>query len=157
MQASPQTCIFCQIIHGTLPCFKVFESETHLAFLSIFPNTPGVTVVIPKTHYESYAFDLPETILHDLVSAAKTVGKLLDEKLGVGRTALVFEGMGVNHVHAKLFPLHGTQKKDWAPIHNQAEERPFFNTYPGYLTTYDGTLARQEDLELIVKKIREKI
>jgi len=36
--------------------------------------------VIPKMHYPNYAFDLPDGILTGLVLAAKTVGKLLDEK-----------------------------------------------------------------------------
>lgn len=53
------TCIFCQIVEGKAPCHKVWEDEHHLAFLSIFPNTDGFTVVIPKKHYPSYAFDLP--------------------------------------------------------------------------------------------------
>ncbi len=34
----------------------------------------------------------------------------------VGRTALVFEGFKVAHVHAKLFPLHGTKMKKWKRI-----------------------------------------
>lgn len=42
------TCIFCQIVEGKAPCHKVWEDEHHLAFLSIFPNTDGFTVVIPK-------------------------------------------------------------------------------------------------------------
>jgi hypothetical protein len=62
--------------------------------------------------------------------------------------------MGVNHVHAKLFPLHGTQKTDWAPT--PQEERPFFHTYPGYLATYDGQLASPEDLDKIAKKITQE-
>ncbi len=49
------TCIFCQIVEGKAPCHKVWEDEHHLAFLSIFPNTDGFTVVIPKKHYPSYA------------------------------------------------------------------------------------------------------
>lgn len=57
------TCIFCQIVEGKAPCHKVWEDEHHLAFLSIFPNTDGFTVVIPKKHYPSYAFDLPPQAL----------------------------------------------------------------------------------------------
>ena len=66
-------CIFCQIVNGLTPCYKVWEDDYHLAFLSIFPNTDGVTVVIPKKHYPSYAFNLPEAVLIRLILAAKTV------------------------------------------------------------------------------------
>jgi diadenosine tetraphosphate (Ap4A) HIT family hydrolase len=65
------TCIFCQIVEGKAPCHKVWEDEHHLAFLSIFPNTDGFTVVIPKKHYPSYAFDMPPQALADLMMATK--------------------------------------------------------------------------------------
>lgn len=65
------TCIFCQIVEGKAPCHKVWEDEHHLAFLSIFPNTDGFTVVIPKKHYPSYAFDLPPQALAGLMLATQ--------------------------------------------------------------------------------------
>ncbi|MEK7611310.1 MAG: HIT domain-containing protein, partial [Patescibacteria group bacterium] len=103
-------CIFCKIVKGELPAHRIYEDGKHLAFLSIFPNTEGFSVVITKEHYSSYAFDLPDEILKDLIIAAKKVAKLLDSKLSdVGRTGLIFEGFGVDHVHAKLFPMHGTK------------------------------------------------
>lgn len=102
-------CVFCAIAAGDGPCHKVWEDEGHLAFLSIFPNTDGFTVVIPRQHYSSYAFDLEDTVLFELVVAAKRVGLLIDRTLQrVGRTGMIFEGFGVDHVHAKLFPMHGT-------------------------------------------------
>lgn len=38
-------CIFCKIIKGEIHSHKIWEDEKHLAFLSIFSNTIGVTVV----------------------------------------------------------------------------------------------------------------
>ena len=85
-------CLFCKIVKGEIPSHKVWEDEKHLAFLTIFPNTPGFTVVITKDHYDSYVFDLPEDILKDLVIASKKVGKLIDSKFeDVGRTGMIFE------------------------------------------------------------------
>ena len=52
-----QDCIFCRIVADESPCHRIWEDENHLAFLSIYPNTPGVTVVIPKAHRPSYVFD----------------------------------------------------------------------------------------------------
>mgnify|MGYP002639191315 CR=1 FL=1 len=146
-------CIFCKIVKEEMPSYKVWEDEKYLAFLSIFPNTEGVTVVIPKKHYSSYAFDLPEEVLINLVLAAKKVAKLLDSKLNdVGRTALVFEGFGIDHIHAKLFPLHGTKDMEkWEPI--ASKKRDYFDKYPGYVSSHDAELAKNEDL----KKVQEKI
>ncbi len=74
-------CIFCKIVDGSAPSHKVWENDTHLAFLTIFPNTEGVTVVIPKKHYSSYLFDLPDDVFANLLFATKEVVRLLDEKL----------------------------------------------------------------------------
>ena len=34
-------CIFCRIVAGQLPCFKLFEDETTIAFMDINPVNPG--------------------------------------------------------------------------------------------------------------------
>lgn len=53
-------CIFCKIVKGEEFVHKIWEDEKHLAFLSIFPNTEGFSVVVTKEHYPSDTFDLPE-------------------------------------------------------------------------------------------------
>ncbi len=68
-------CIFCKIVRGELPSHKIWEDETHLAFLTIFPNTEGFSVVIPKEHYDSYLFDLTDEVVTGLVLAAKKGGE----------------------------------------------------------------------------------
>ena len=147
-------CIFCKIVAGEVPCHKVWEDEEHLAFLSIYPNTPGYTVVIPKRHYSSYAFELDNEVLCRLVLAAKEVGRLIDRNLpGIGRTGMIFEGFGVDHVHAKLVPLHGTgDMKTWKPIHSN--HRKFFDHYEGYISSHDGERMADEELEKIAGTIR---
>jgi len=147
-------CIFCKIVAGEAPSYKVWENDHHIAFLSIFPNTEGVTVVIPKEHYPSYIFDVPDPVFADLMAATKQVAKLLDSKLDdVGRTAMVFEGFGVDHVHAKLFPMHGTKMAGWKPIESKVEK--YFDHYEGYISSHDYKRADDEKLEQLAKKIRE--
>ena len=114
-----QDCIFCKIVRGESPCHKIWEDEEHLAFLSIYPNTLGASVVIPKKHFSSYAFHMPDEELAKLTVKAAIVGRLLDAAFDdVGRTAMIYEGFGINHVHAKLFPLHKTAG-EWKPIHHR--------------------------------------
>ncbi len=148
------TCIFCKITRGESPIFKVWEDDKHLAFLSIFPNTPGVTVVITKDHYTSYAFDLPDQVLAELVIATKKVAKLLDAKLDdVGRTAMVFEGFGVNHVHSKLFPMHGTSNMtEWKMLESKVDK--FFKKYEGYISSHDFKRADDFELTKLIEKIK---
>lgn len=55
------------------PSYKIWEDERHLAFLSIFPNTPGFSVVITKEHRPSYVFALDDESMAGLLLAAKKV------------------------------------------------------------------------------------
>ncbi len=148
-------CIFCKIAEGKSPCHKIWEDKNHLAFLSIFPNTEGFSVVIPKKHYPSYAFDVQDKILSDLVLASKKVAKLIDSKLeDVGRTGLIFEGFGVDHLHAKLFPMHGTaDMTKWKPLHSNMKK--YFEKYEGYISSHDYERAEDEKLAKLARKIRE--
>ena len=145
-------CIFCKIVKGEIPCHKVYEDEEFLAFLDVYPNTKGMTLVITKKHYDSYAFDLPEDVFVNLMKVTKKISKILDKNLEVKRTAMVMEGMGVNHVHIKLYPLHGLKDKF---KENWAKDKIFFDEYQGYLTTKLGPEANKDKLKKIAEKIRE--
>ena len=125
-----------------------------MAFLSIFPNTDGFTVVITKDHYPSYNFDLPDNVLTELVLASKKVGNLLDKSFDtVSRTGLIMEGFGVDHVHTKLIPMHGTaDMKEWKPI--LSSNKTFFDKYQGYLSLHDCDKADDKKLSEIANRIR---
>lgn len=145
-------CIFCKITAGEIPSYKVYEDEDFIGILDIFPNTKGMTLLIPKEHYDSYAFEMPDDVFSKFLLKAKKLGKVLDKKLGVERTALVMEGMGMNHVHIKLYPLWGLGK-DFVPMIPEGEH--YYEKYQGYLTTLLGPKADDAKLkevqELIVK------
>lgn len=145
-------CIFCKIVEGESPCHKIWEDEDHMAFLSIYPNTEAFTVVITKEHYSSYAFDLQDEVLSNLVLASKKVGRLLDSKLDdVGRTGLILEGFGVDHVHVKLFPMHGTSDmKEWKALKSSVDK--YFDKYEGYISSHD---YKREDDERLAKLASE--
>jgi len=148
-------CIFCQIVRGEAPCYKIWEDDDFMAFLSIFPNTPAFSVVIPKKHYASYAFDLPDDVLTGLTLASKKVGKLIDKAFDdVGRTGMIYEGFGVDHMHAKLFPMHGTgNMKEWKRLHSNMDK--FFEKYEGYISSHDYKRADDQELAAIAERIRE--
>jgi diadenosine tetraphosphate (Ap4A) HIT family hydrolase len=146
-------CLFCRIAKKELPARVVWEDDRHMAFLNLQPNTEGFTVVITKEHYDSYAFDLPDEVLSGLVLAAKKVGKLLDKAFDdVGRTGLIFEGFGVNHIHAKLVPMHGTKSDEWQQ--RLATIDTYFEQYPGYISSHDAKPADEAALDQLAAKIR---
>ncbi len=145
-------CLFCKIVNGEVPSHKVYEDEAHIAFLDINPNMKGMTIVIPKKHISSDIFDVPEKEYISLLCKAKEVAKILEVKLQVKRVALVAEGMGVNHVHIKLYPLPGLSKKF---TETWADKTVFFEKYEGYITTLLGPRAEDKELAALAKKIRD--
>ena len=147
-------CVFCKIVKGETQCAKIWETETHLAFLDLFPNTQGMTLVIPKQHFPSYAMEMNDDNFVSLFLAAKIVAKKIDKALKTKRTALVMEGMGINHAHIKLYPLHGL-KDEWKPV--ETPEQLFFERYPGYLSTKMGPKADISKLYTLAEKIRNSI
>ena len=144
--------IFDKIISGEWSSFKVYEDEEYLAFLTPYPNTDGLTVVIPKKNYGDYVFTIPNDVYHGLMDVSKKVAKKIEAGLGVKRVALVFEGTGVAHVHAKLIPLHGELASETNVWSSHVE---FYPNYVGYLTTVEGPKMDDEKLEEIRKKIAE--
>lgn len=154
--ATPQDCVFCKIVKGEAPVHKIWEDDKHMAFLSIFPNTPGFSVVVTKEHHPSYAFDNSDEVLTALTLATKKVGELLDLSFeDVGRTGMMYEGFGVNHLHAKLFPMHGTANMaEWQPI--KSPLKTFFEKYPGFMSSHDSDRADDVQLEQLATEIRNK-
>ena len=148
-------CLFCKMVAGSIAYHKIYEDKKHLAFLTIFPNTQGVTVVIPKEHHSSSAFDQSDLVLSELIIATKRTAQILTNYFAdVGRCGMVFEGFGVDHLHAKLYPLHGTNIKNWQPIES-GTKKEYYKTYPGYICSHDSELANDEELSELAKKIRE--
>lgn len=151
-----KNCIFCQIVAQEMPAHVIWESETHLAFLSIFPNTDGFTVVIPKKHYGSYAFTQDDQVLSDLTIATKKVANILDNYFeDTSRTGMFFEGFGVDHLHSKLSPMHGTgEMKEWANVESK-RMKDFFKFYPGYLCSNDSGKADEQQLVKLAQEIKK--
>ena len=103
-----EDCIFCKIIKGDIPCFKVYEDDRVLAFEDVNPISDGHTLIIPKAHAEN----IWEISGEDLVAihlASKKVAHAIKEVLNPeGVAVLQLNGRGVNqvvmHYHLHLIP-----------------------------------------------------
>lgn len=143
--------IFDDIVEGKMKSWKMWEDDKFLAFLTPFPNTPGFTVVIPKVNPGDYVFSLDDGLYSELMLATKKVARLLEKAFGTSRVAMVFEGTGVAHVHAKLIPLHGELAEGIESA--LSHEQVFYEEYPGWLTTADGPKMDDARLDEIQAKI----
>jgi diadenosine tetraphosphate (Ap4A) HIT family hydrolase len=109
---------------------------------------------MPKKHYPSYFAELSPKALCELMNAVQIVAKKIDKALpDVGRTGLVFEGFGVDHIHGKLIPMHGTaDMKKWTPVASKIDK--YFEKYEGYLSSHDASRADDARLAKLADKIR---
>jgi histidine triad (HIT) family protein len=105
---SADDCVFCKMIAGQIPCVKIFEDDTVLAFLDIGPISDGHTLIIPKQHFEKL-HDCPDELLSRVCSylgrIAGAVAKAVNSDgynllCNNGRAA----GQLVNHVHFHIIP-----------------------------------------------------
>ncbi len=106
-------CVFCKIAQGMVPAHIFWENDKFLAFLDINPVVKGATVLIPKAHYDSYIKNAPDSLIQEIMGATKEVMDILDSRLkGNVRTRLVFEGLEVPHLHAKLWPTYEKEPQE---------------------------------------------
>lgn len=135
-----------------------WENETHLAMLSINPNTEGFTVVLPKKHLESDIMELDDIHVSELMIAAKTVSRILKNYFSdVGRIGVITEGLGVDHAHIKLFPMHNTAdlKEAWRPY--DADKVFWFDSFEGWMSSGPGPDADPQQLSQLAEAIKKTI
>ena len=53
MKDTNSGCVFCKVVSGEFPSYKIYEDDKHLAILDLYPNVKGMTLIITKEHYES--------------------------------------------------------------------------------------------------------
>lgn len=97
--------IFTKIINGEIPCHKIAESDSHIAFLDINPIAEGHSLVVPKKEID-YVFDLPDELLSESMLFAKKVAAAIDSSLKPLRTGVIVEGLEVPHAHIHLVPIY---------------------------------------------------
>ena len=131
-------CVFCKIANGEIKAVTIWEDNKFKAILDINPNVKGMTLVLTKDHYDSYAFDMPDNIYLEFMTATKKIAKMLEKGLDVTRVAMVMEGLGINHAHIKLYPVYGLEEKF---VETWAKEKVFFKKYEGYISTQLGPQA----------------
>ncbi len=97
--------IYTRIIRGELPCHKVYEDDYAFAFMDIHPIQPGHVLVVARRQASNF-YDLDGAEYEGFMQAIKKVAKRLKEVYpNKKRIGVMIEGLEVNHVHAKVFPI----------------------------------------------------
>ena len=103
-----EECIFCKIVNGEIPCFKVYEDERVLAFGDINPVAAGHTLVIPKHHAQDLWAIPPEDLAAVHLCSKRIAAAMAKVLAPAGVACLQLNGRGVNqlvmHYHLHLIP-----------------------------------------------------
>jgi len=112
-------CIFCKIVAGELPSYKIYEDKDFLAFLDITPRTKGHALVIPKNHYR-WVYDVPN--FKEYWEAALKVTRAMEKALNPKFVTYVTHGLEVHHAHIHVLPRTTGETEFIPPTHTYPKE-----------------------------------
>ena len=98
-------CIFCLIATGQSPAAVLWRDRDYLAFLDIYPDHPGQTVVIPRQHHGSQFSRVDQAIVTGLVECCHYLARLLEAQISSSRVIFQIQGFEVDHLHGVLTPI----------------------------------------------------
>jgi histidine triad (HIT) family protein len=96
--------LFTKIIKGEIPCYKIAEDDSFLAFLYINPLVRGHALVIPKVEID-YLFDIDDDVLQNMIIFAKNVASKIKNAIPCDRVGVSVIGLEVPHAHIHLIPI----------------------------------------------------
>jgi histidine triad (HIT) family protein len=113
-------CVFCKIVSGDIPSYKVYEDAEFLAFLDIRPWAPGHTLIIPKDHH-AWVWDVPNS--EGYFSLARRIALAQRKAFNTDFIIAKIFGEEVPHAHIQVYPNEGTQGDKKAFEENAAKVR----------------------------------
>ena len=84
---------------------RVHEDADVIAFLDIAPMRPGHTVIVPKSHVETFE-QLPAALANRILALGQQFAARMKVFYKVERVAFFFIGIDIAHAHAHVVPIH---------------------------------------------------
>ncbi len=116
---SDASCVFCKIVAGQIPCFKLFEDDKTLAFMDINPAHDGHCLVVAKDHYPT-VFEISDEAFVAVARSVRKVARAVNMAISPeGLNLVQANGEGaqqsVKHFHIHVLPrkLGDELKLDW--------------------------------------------
>jgi histidine triad (HIT) family protein len=107
--------LFAKILRGEVPAVKVYEDDSVLAFMDIFPQTRGHFLVVPKGVKARNFLELAEDKVAPLMVAVQRLTKAATKALrpdGITVTQFNGEDSGqtIFHLHFHIIPRYANQR-----------------------------------------------
>jgi histidine triad (HIT) family protein len=132
-------CLFCDIIKRKQDAYVVFEDDSHIAIMDRYPIQKGHCLVMPKLHHEKI-LDMSDDQVGQLFSRVPVVARGILAATGadgfnIGQNNGKSANQIIPHVHVHVIPRYHKVGNTWAR----------------------RTIATDDDLELLTKKIRDNM
>jgi histidine triad (HIT) family protein len=113
--------IFAKILRGEMPAARVFEDEHVFAFMDVFPQSKGHTLVIPKHSRARNLLEEEPQVLSDLILGVQRVARAVRAALNpdgilVSQFNGAPAGQTIYHLHFHIIP-----RWDGAPLGRHGE------------------------------------
>ena len=102
-------CIFCKIVKGEIPSYKIYEDEEFLAFLDVFPASEGYTLVVPKKHYR-WVWDVEN--IGRYFEVCQKIAKHFQNVTSNDSVYSMTLGEEIPHAHVRLFSAQDKSYSD---------------------------------------------
>ena len=116
--------VFCKIIDGEIPCYKLYEDDDVLAFLDISQVTKGHASVVPKKHYDNF-LATPQEVMHKVMDIAQRIGqveiKLGAEGVNILTNCYEAAGQSVPHFHVHVIPRYSNKGGFVLEMHSNSD------------------------------------
>lgn len=115
-------CVFCQIVKGDIPTYKIYEDENVIAVLDISQATKGHTLVIAKEHYKNL-YDIDEELAGNIFRVVPKIANAIKKAFNpIGLNVLINTEkplQTVFHFHLHIVPRYYLDGVDIDFINNQ--------------------------------------
>ena len=117
--------VFCKIIDGEIPSYRIYEDDDVIAILDISQVTKGHTLVISKKHYENF-LATPKDVMHKVMDVAQRIGQVEVKLLGARGVNILTNcypaaGQTVMHFHVHVIPRYNSEEGFILEMKNNAE------------------------------------
>lgn len=124
-------CIFCKILEGEIPSYKVYEDDNVLAFLDITQGTKGHTLLIPKKHIAN-VYELNEQTAQDVFKVVPKLANAIKKAFNPIGLNIVNNNdkplQSVFHFHIHLIPRYENDGMQLSTINNYGKyDSDYFN------------------------------
>lgn len=101
-------CIFCKIISGEIPCYKVYEDSSTMVIMDMANDVDGHMLAIPKKHMKNI-LDCDSETLNAIGFTVQKVSKHIVDNCGYNGVNLLNAsderaGQSVPHFHIHIIP-----------------------------------------------------